>query len=79
MTSKNKAETVKVVVRCRPLSENETRDGHERIVNMDLKRGAIELTNPKNTADPRKEFTFDAIYDWEYVGVFLLPLLTLFL
>ncbi|KAJ8299623.1 hypothetical protein KUTeg_023683 [Tegillarca granosa] len=61
----NKGECVKVVVRCRPMNEKETQDGHERIVDMDVKRGAIEIRNPKGLAtEPKKMFTFDSIYDW---------------
>ncbi len=36
-----------------------------RIVDMDTKRGVVDLRNPKNREEPRKAFTFDAIYDWE--------------
>ena len=30
----NKSESVKVVVRCRPMNEKETKDGHERFVSV---------------------------------------------
>ncbi|GMT25255.1 hypothetical protein PFISCL1PPCAC_16552 [Pristionchus fissidentatus] len=57
-------ETVKVIVRCRPLSQQEIGQGHDRIVRMHTDRGLIELRNPKGAADePTKDFTFDAIYD----------------
>ena len=39
-------ETVKVVVRCRPLSTKEMQAGHGVICNMDTKTGAIFLTKP---------------------------------
>ncbi|KAK7098411.1 kinesin-like protein KIF3B [Littorina saxatilis] len=58
------AESVKVVVRCRPMNEKETRDGHERIVDMTVKKGLIEVRNPKHSAEAPKSFTFDAVYDW---------------
>ncbi|KAK3101800.1 hypothetical protein FSP39_006442, partial [Pinctada imbricata] len=61
----NKSECVKVVVRCRPIDEKEIKAGHERIVDMDSKRGLIEVHNPKNrSSEPPKSFTFDAVYDW---------------
>lgn len=62
-TSNGGAEAVKVVVRCRPLSDQENKDGHEKIVSMDTQRGVIEVKNPKDLAAPSKSFTFDAIYD----------------
>ncbi|XP_076338911.1 LOW QUALITY PROTEIN: kinesin-like protein KIF3B [Tachypleus tridentatus] len=61
--SKSGAECVKVVVRCRPLSEKETSEGYERVVNMFPDRGVVEINNPKNGEVP-KQFTFDAVYDW---------------
>ena len=63
--SKKPAETVKVVVRCRPLNEKEISDGHERVVEMDVKRGLVELKpiRGKHT-EAQRQFTFDAVYDW---------------
>ncbi|CAD5116966.1 DgyrCDS5804 [Dimorphilus gyrociliatus] len=61
----NKAESVKVVVRCRPLNSKEESQGHVRIVDMDVKRGVIDIRNiagAKNEA--KKTFTFDSVYDW---------------
>lgn len=61
----DRSETVKVVVRCRPLNSKETNDGRARIVEMDTKTGAVTLKNPKSDAnEPPKVFTFDAVYDW---------------
>ncbi|XP_045175367.2 kinesin-II 95 kDa subunit-like [Mercenaria mercenaria] len=60
-----KSECVKVVVRCRPLSEKEVQKGFERVVEMNTKRGVIEIRNPKlPPSDPKKTFTFDTVYDW---------------
>jgi kinesin family protein 3/17 len=42
MTSKA-AESVKVVVRCRPLNSKETADGRERIVDMDVDAGQVKV------------------------------------
>ena len=37
-----------------------------RVVEMNSKRGTIEVKNPKGAkGEPPKQFTFDAVYDWE--------------
>ncbi|KAA0197417.1 hypothetical protein HAZT_HAZT011278 [Hyalella azteca] len=63
--SGSSAENVKVVVRCRPMNEQETSDGNTRVVEMDVPRGVVEVRSAKALAtDPPKAFTFDAVYDW---------------
>ncbi|XP_047102355.1 kinesin-like protein KIF3B [Schistocerca piceifrons] len=58
-------EAVQVVVRCRPMNERETADGHRRVVDVDPSRGVIEITDPRDETNTRKKvFTFDAVYDW---------------
>ncbi|KAK5852686.1 hypothetical protein PBY51_006536 [Eleginops maclovinus] len=64
--SKNKSsESVKVVVRCRPLNRKEESIGPAGcIVQMDIRLGQVILRNPRSTAsEPQKTFTFDAVYD----------------
>uniref|UniRef100_A0A096LR59 Kinesin-like protein n=1 Tax=Poecilia formosa TaxID=48698 RepID=A0A096LR59_POEFO len=64
--SKNKSsESVKVVVRCRPLSRKEESNGPAGgIVQMDLRLGQVILKNPRAPpSEPQKTFTFDAVYD----------------
>ncbi|KAF7662608.1 hypothetical protein LDENG_00229080 [Lucifuga dentata] len=63
--SKNKSESVKVVVRCRPLNRKEESSGSVGgIVEMDLKLGQVILRNPRAPpSEPQKTFTFDAVYD----------------
>eukprot|EP00882_Tetradesmus_deserticola_P032935 GHRQ01037580.1.p2 GENE.GHRQ01037580.1~~GHRQ01037580.1.p2 ORF type:complete len:137 (+),score=18.79 GHRQ01037580.1:511-921(+) len=56
-------ESVKVVVRCRPLNGKEKQDGRERIVDMDARQGQVAVRNPKSE-EPPKTFTFDQVYDW---------------
>lgn len=58
------ADSVKVVVRCRPMNEKEVAAGHDRVVDMDVKRGIIDLKNPAKLNEAPKQFTFDAVYDW---------------
>ncbi|XP_066916698.1 kinesin-II 95 kDa subunit-like [Clytia hemisphaerica] len=62
--SKKPAESVKVVVRCRPLNQKEIAAGHERIVDMDVKKGLVSLRNPVKQNEAPRQFTFDAVYDW---------------
>ncbi|XP_051954333.1 kinesin-like protein KIF3C [Xyrauchen texanus] len=63
LKSKN-GETVKVVVRCRPLNRKEESSGYDDIVEMDVKLGQVALRNPKaGPGELLKSFTFDAVYD----------------
>lgn len=62
--SAEKAECVKVVVRCRPLSNKEIQD--QRIVTLKINpnRGEIIMINPKQDPGEREKlFTFDKVYD----------------
>ncbi|XP_042189420.1 kinesin-like protein KIF3C isoform X1 [Callorhinchus milii] len=63
--SKTKAcETVKVVVRCRPLNGKEDAAGYEEVADMDVKLGQVSIRNPKAiSSELPKTFTFDAVYD----------------
>lgn len=64
--SKNKSsESVKVVVRCRPLNQRDQSNGPAGgIVQMDLRLGQVILRNPRApVTEPQKTFTFDAVYD----------------
>ncbi|XP_032522833.1 kinesin-like protein Klp68D isoform X2 [Danaus plexippus] len=53
-------ECVKVVVRCRPLSDKEKNEGHDEVVKVWAERGAVQVYNPKGED---KLFTYDAAYD----------------
>ncbi|RWS04873.1 kinesin-like protein, partial [Dinothrombium tinctorium] len=59
-----KSECVKVVVRCRPMTEKEIANGNVRVVDIFPDIGVVELKDPKNGTEPKKRFTFDAAYDW---------------
>ncbi len=62
MSEKNN-ETVKVVVRIRPLSSQETRDGNSVAASADPDRGLISLKNPRaDDREPPKNFSFDAVF-----------------
>ena len=47
------------------MNEKETKDGHERIIDMTVNKGLIEVRNLKGVAsEAPKSFTFDSVYDW---------------
>lgn len=64
-------ESIRVIIRCRPLSEKEMRDGREISVKMNQDLGEIAVHKPGD--DLPKIFTFDSVYDWnsEQEGIFL--------
>jgi hypothetical protein len=58
-------ESVKVVVRCRPMNSKETAEGRKDVVAVAVPENRVTITNPDPNAisqDP-KSFTFDAVYD----------------
>lgn len=61
ISAAKQGECVKVVIRCRPMSRQETIDGRELIVEMDVKTGTVRARRPLST--DYKDFTFDAVYD----------------
>ncbi|XP_031436894.1 kinesin family member 3Cb isoform X2 [Clupea harengus] len=64
MSMAKNSETVKVVVRCRPINKKEETMNHEKIVEVDVKLGQVRVRNPR--AQPgaiMKTFSFDAVYD----------------
>ncbi|KAM6915456.1 kinesin-like protein KIF3C, partial [Xenentodon cancila] len=65
MSKIKSSESVKVVVRCRPLNRKEETSGPPGgIVEMDLRLGQVILRNPRAPpSEPLKTFTFDAVYD----------------
>ncbi|XP_077978073.1 kinesin-II 95 kDa subunit-like [Glandiceps talaboti] len=63
-----KAESVKVVVRCRPMNQKEIAAGHERVIDMDIKRGVITVRNINAShGEQPRQFTFDSVYDWNSI------------
>ena len=56
-------ESVKVVVRIRPISAEEERNGNQIATEAFPDRGLIVVKNPKsNDSDGAKNFTFDAVF-----------------
>ncbi|CAK4639919.1 unnamed protein product [Aphanomyces euteiches] len=59
----NRSESVRVVVRIRPLSTKEKQDGRTYIVFSKPEEGEISLNNPEaDDREPPKKFTFDASF-----------------
>ncbi|RVE70293.1 hypothetical protein OJAV_G00062520 [Oryzias javanicus] len=67
MSKSRSSESVKVVVRCRPMNEKERAAGFERVVSLDVKLGQIMVKNPREASanEHPKVFTFDSVYDWD--------------
>lgn len=61
---KEKSESVKVVVRCRPLGQKEISEQCECVVNVDMDAHSIAICDPQNLKDI-KSFTFDYTYDYK--------------
>ena len=59
---KTQSETIKVCVRCRPLSSEEVAKGHAVVVDLNKKTGEIFVRRPFVEEAP-KQFTFDAVFD----------------
>uniref|UniRef100_A0A1A8KZF0 Kinesin-like protein n=1 Tax=Nothobranchius pienaari TaxID=704102 RepID=A0A1A8KZF0_9TELE len=64
MSKSKSSESVKVVVRCRPMNEKERAAGFERMVSVDVKLGQIIVRSPRDASELPKIFTFDSVYDW---------------
>lgn len=65
MSKAKVCESVKVVVRCRPMNGKEEAAACEQIVVMDVKLGQVSLRNPRSpSSEMPKIFTFDAVYEY---------------
>ena len=62
MKPADKTECIRVIIRCRPLSEREMQDGREVAVKMIKETGEVLVQKPGD--DIPKVFTFDSVYDW---------------
>lgn len=56
------SESVKVVVRCRPMNQRERELNCQPVVTVDSARGQCFIQNPSATDEPAKQFTFDGAY-----------------
>ncbi|NWR07127.1 KIF3B protein, partial [Paradoxornis webbianus] len=65
MSKSKSSESVRVIVRCRPMNSKEKTASYEKVVNVDVKLGQVSVKNPRGSAhELPKTFTFDAVYDW---------------
>ncbi|XP_074074331.1 kinesin-like protein KIF17 isoform X2 [Macrotis lagotis] len=60
------SESVKVVVRCRPMNQREKELSCQSVVAVDSARGQCFLQNPGARDEPPKQFTFDGAYSLEH-------------
>ncbi|XP_056404253.1 kinesin-like protein KIF3B [Hyla sarda] len=64
MSKLKSSETVRVVVRCRPMNSKETSAGFDKVVAVDVKLGQVSVRIQKGaSSEMPKTFTFDAVYD----------------
>uniref|UniRef100_A0A8C0XMA4 Kinesin-like protein n=1 Tax=Castor canadensis TaxID=51338 RepID=A0A8C0XMA4_CASCN len=56
------SESVKVVVRCRPMNQRERELNCQPVVTVDCARGQCFIQNPGACDEPPKQFTFDGAY-----------------
>ncbi|XP_039085024.1 kinesin-like protein KIF17 isoform X8 [Hyaena hyaena] len=60
------SESVKVVVRCRPMNQRERELNCQPVVTVDSARGQCFLQNPGAADEPPKQFTFDGAYHMDH-------------
>ncbi|KAK5615401.1 Kinesin-like protein kif3b [Crenichthys baileyi] len=63
MSKTKSSESVKVVVRCRPMNDKEKASKFNQVVSVDVKLGQIMVRNPREASELPKVFTFDSVYD----------------
>ncbi|KAI1717077.1 kinesin motor domain-containing protein [Ditylenchus destructor] len=66
MENSGEVDNVKVVVRCRPLSEQEIRQGHQTAVDVNKSTKSITVSSIGSTNgnnEPAKTYTFDEVFD----------------
>ncbi|KAM5135379.1 kinesin-like protein KIF3B [Mantella aurantiaca] len=64
MSKLKSSETVRVVVRCRPMNSKEIAAGFDKVVDVDVKLGQVSVKIQKGASNELpKTFTFDAVYD----------------
>lgn len=56
-------ESVKVIVRCRPLNAREKSLNCKEVVNIKSNLGQCSISNPSRLKDPPKTFFFDGAFD----------------
>ena len=63
--SSKPSESIRVVLRCRPLNSTEKNNGNRKIVEMDSRVGLVSVENIEDKdSNVPKQFTYDAVFDW---------------
>ncbi|CAF1241838.1 unnamed protein product [Rotaria magnacalcarata] len=62
MAASNSSETVRVIVRCRPMNQREMDLKSQTIITMNTQLNHVMLEHIEQTNEPPKQFTFDAVY-----------------
>lgn len=57
------AESVRVIVRCRPMNQREKSLSCKSVLNIDNRIGQCAISNPNEAMAAPKLFTFDGAYD----------------
>ena len=63
MSKSSSTETVKVMVRVRPMNKKEHARGCNSILKVEKTLNQIGITKPEAPNEPSKDFTFDSVYD----------------
>ena len=63
MSKPSNTETVKVMVRVRPMNKKEHARGCQSILKVDKTLNQVGILKPEGMNDPTKDFTFDSVYD----------------
>ncbi|CAF3279197.1 unnamed protein product [Rotaria socialis] len=62
MAALNSSETVRVIVRCRPMNQREIDLKSQTIITMSTQLNHVMLEHIEQNNEPPKQFTFDAVY-----------------
>uniref|UniRef100_A0A3B3I2T8 Kinesin motor domain-containing protein n=1 Tax=Oryzias latipes TaxID=8090 RepID=A0A3B3I2T8_ORYLA len=60
------SESVRVVVRCRPLNDREKAESPEAVLSVEPQLCQCSIRRPGGQGDPPKQFTFDGAYSGEH-------------
>ena len=61
--SKNSTETVKVMVRVRPMNKKEIAKGCESVLKVDKQNNQVTIMNPHDEGSMGRDFAYDSVYD----------------
>lgn len=65
MKPKGNSECVQVMVRCRPMNSKEKNNGSKACVVIDKSVNSVIVTAPDDKGEAGRQFTYDAVYDWD--------------